>query len=339
MPTIVKILILTTIALTCDGLATAQRISLPQVGKVPKQPLLAQVNRLDEALQLLGNPLRPELLDRLNQLKEADDESQITITVQQLLDPLCLFAIETTPGGPPTLHAGNSDFKLIEQGWRTFLVKVINPTASTGRIRMESPNAAPLPHAPPSEVGARWMKLSHFEGQPMRPNLSGLELEYRIVQIYSRDAGTKQAVLDVEVSGESGEEDGLIRQWRFQDGVDGWYPMNKVELQASAGALQVQASGDDPFMGTDIAAKSGPMVLRFWAKTEQDGVGQLFWWTADRPDASGDRSANFLLEPGKEHLYEVAFNSRETVTGLRIDSPPQNRWDGTKTRIRRRNTR
>ena len=31
------------------------------------------------------------------------------------------------------------------------------------------------------------MQLSFVEGQPMRANLSGLGLEYRIIQIYSRD--------------------------------------------------------------------------------------------------------------------------------------------------------
>ena len=38
-----------------------------------------------------------------------------------------------------------------------------------------------------------WLDLETFDTQPLQPKLSGLPLEYRIVQRYSRDAGPREA--------------------------------------------------------------------------------------------------------------------------------------------------
>ena len=32
-------------------------------------------------------------------------------------------------------------------------------------------------------------------------------------------------------------------------------------------------------MSAKVNHKGGPYILRFWAKSEVDGVGELFWWT------------------------------------------------------------
>ena len=37
----------------------------------------------------------------------------------------------------------------------------------------------------------RWMDMQMFTSQPMKKELSGLGLEYRLIQIYSRDAGRR----------------------------------------------------------------------------------------------------------------------------------------------------
>lgn len=76
-------------------------------------------------------------------------------------------------------------------------MKVVNPAGATGRLRVDSPNAQPVPHAPAEAVEDRWLGMDAFDGQPLRPALGGLPLEYRIVQLYSRDAGRRAARLDV----------------------------------------------------------------------------------------------------------------------------------------------
>jgi hypothetical protein len=286
---------------------------------VPRQPMLAQLHRLTEAMEVVGNPFNAETKQQLMALKSEADDARVVSEIQRLLDPFCIATVDLQPNGPPVVHRGAASTELLEQGWRTFLVKVINKPGATRRLLVESPNAQPLPHAPANEVKSRWMQLSTFEGQPMRPNLSGLELEYRIVQIYSRDPGAKQAILEFAVSSQAGDDSELIREWRFTEGTDGWRAMNQTELEVQDGALQVTSTGEDPFMGADVEGRSGPMMLRFWAKTDHEGIGQFFWWTKDIPQPTADRQTNFLLEPGKEHLYEVPFFVDGTLAGVRLD--------------------
>src|SRR5260370_39609640 len=48
-------------------------------------------------------------------------------------------------------------------------------------------------------VSRRWLDIRLFDKQPMRPRLSGLEVEYRILQLFSRDAGKREARLEFNV--------------------------------------------------------------------------------------------------------------------------------------------
>ena len=44
----------------------------------------------------------------------------------------------------------------------------------------------------------RWLDLVMFDKRPLNPNLSGLALEYRIIQLYSRDVGKRSAEWCIE---------------------------------------------------------------------------------------------------------------------------------------------
>lgn len=45
----------------------------------------------------------------------------------------------------------------------------------------------------------RFLDAIVFGNQPLKPTLSGLELEYRILQLFSRDAGKREARLGFHV--------------------------------------------------------------------------------------------------------------------------------------------
>ncbi len=100
--------------------------------------------------------------------------------------------------------------ELVEQGWRTFLVKVQNQAGVTAELQALSPNALSSfeggAFSNPSDRyfrkrGGRlpesdlWFELEMFNAQPMQKNLSGLKLEYRVIQLFSRDAGKREAKL------------------------------------------------------------------------------------------------------------------------------------------------
>ena len=291
----------------------------PTIARVEPQPLLQSLQRLIEAMDYMGSPLPESVVSRLNQLSNVDDAEDVTREVQAILDPHCIVGLSVQDEGAPIAVQGPAPRDLQEQGWRTFLVKVINRPGRTHRLLVESPNAQPLPNSPASEVQSRWMQLSSFEDRPLKANLSGLELEYRVLQIYSRDAGTPTGLLEFTISQPEGADRALVQEWRFDEDEDGWNAQNQVKLAAKNGLLEVESLGEDPFMVTRVSADGGPMLLRFWAESEVDGIGQFFWWTEQARQATAERQTTFVLHPGKKHLYEIPFHVDGQLRGIRLD--------------------
>lgn len=183
---------------------------LPLVENVEAQPLKAQVRRVVEALDFLGQPLAKEQHDRLQAaLKEGDDAAAIK-RIQTELDKLCLAGININPESRVKSQRGPAAAELVQNGWTVFLVKVHNEAGVTAALRASSPNAAPLfkpssgspdpkPAIEPADIPERWLELATFDEQPLNKTLSGLALEYRIVQLYSRTAGKREAKLAFDV--------------------------------------------------------------------------------------------------------------------------------------------
>jgi hypothetical protein len=194
------------------ALAIPAAADLPKVTKVDLQPLAAQARRIDEALKLLGAPLSEDDRSALQAAASETDPAKGVAAIQTILDKHCLAGVQIRKpaqgGGAPTVttQAGPAKPELAEQGWRVFLVKVYNEAGLNNvELRADSPNAMPLTKRSTGspdpkvvsvgEVGKRFLDLMMFNGQPLVRHLSGLELEYRIVQVYSRDAGRKEAAL------------------------------------------------------------------------------------------------------------------------------------------------
>jgi hypothetical protein len=148
-----------------------------------------------DAMEVLGTPL-PEANRKLLEagIGQADD-AQAVAAIQSALDPFCLMAVEINPEARVKVAAGPAQAELLEQGWRTFLVKVHNAAGLTAELKMSSPQAIALANSPADQVGDRWLELSAFTGRPLAAKLSGLELEYRVIQLYSRDAGKRSATI------------------------------------------------------------------------------------------------------------------------------------------------
>src|SRR6185369_8194712 len=119
--------------------------------------------------------------------------------IQAILDPLCLFGVSINPELRVKVTRGGAKPDLVEQGWRQFLVKVHNESGTTAALRALSPNAQKLAGSSQGDVSNRWLDLMMFDSQPLKPTLSGLTLEYRIIQLYSRDAGKREAKFSFNV--------------------------------------------------------------------------------------------------------------------------------------------
>src|SRR5436190_15327557 len=183
---------------------TSQAADLPVVKDVELQPLAAQVKRVLDTLEFLGSPL-PEVERKLiEEAQKNQDKKAASVYIQEVLDRHCLAAVRLSE--EMTVMARPGKHELAEQAWRLFLVKVINPKGTDRvELRPDSPNAAPLQRRssnvpaptvePLSEVEIRFLDLAMHNTQPLLPQLSGLEVEYRILQVYCRDAGRKEARL------------------------------------------------------------------------------------------------------------------------------------------------
>ncbi len=183
---------------------------LPKI-KVERQPLAAQARRVSEALALLGEPLSDAERQAIRDAATAKDEEKAIDSIQTILDKRCLAGIHITADKKLETQVGPAKPQLAEQGWRIFLVKVHNePAIANVELTAASPNALPLTKSSSGkpdpkvvsvgEVGKRFLDVRMFNGQPLVRDLSGLELEYRIVQIYCRDSGRKEAILRFNLS-------------------------------------------------------------------------------------------------------------------------------------------
>ena len=112
----------------------------------------------------------------------------------------------------------------MEAGTRLFLVKIVNHRNVRAPLVVESPNSgdvyirsngnpAPPIQLSPQESKERWANISLFQRPPMRQRLSGLALEYAILEIYSRDAGQRSAKISFNV-GQGSQDIGFPQRRR-----------------------------------------------------------------------------------------------------------------------------
>src|SRR2546425_222438 len=154
------------------GIAAAQQLTI--VTTVEHQPLSAQVSRLLEALDFLGEPLPADETAELKRLSGwPADRAQATGEIQKILDRHCLVGVEINPESRVKVQEGPAKADLVEQGWRTFLVKVINQAGITPVLVADSPNAGMLAGSSSDSVNRRWLDIRMFDKQPMRPRVSG----------------------------------------------------------------------------------------------------------------------------------------------------------------------
>jgi hypothetical protein len=179
---------------------------------IEPQPLLAQALRLKEALSFLGSSLSKEDEKKLIALQHEPLSQQTVKNIQEILDPYCLATVNINPESRVMVARGSANAKLIQNGWVSYLVKVNNQAGITAQLQVESPNAATPLYAPsfdhrvsekkkltPGQVANRFLELHVYRNRPMLPNLSGLKLEYAIVQIFSKDAGQREVEIGFNV--------------------------------------------------------------------------------------------------------------------------------------------
>jgi hypothetical protein len=179
---------------------------------VSLQPLADQVRQVESALNYLGQPLSEADQSAINAALEGNDESAAVTKLQQILDRYVLTTVIINPESRVEVERGAAAPLLVEDGTRLFLVKVLNQAGVTAALKVESPNSKPIyvsawkdssprpkEHVTQEEIRDRWAEISLYQKQPLTDRLSGLAVEYAILEIYSRDAGQRSAQIGFNV--------------------------------------------------------------------------------------------------------------------------------------------
>jgi hypothetical protein len=191
---------------------------LPVVS-VEGQPLAANLRRILQTLEMLGQPLPAETAASLPDAAQQRDHAKL----QSLLDKHVLLAVAINPESRVKVFRGPAAATLQQGGYSPVLVKIINESTITKRLRILSQQAGPvyagaaslsLQRQQQTELGEnpnksgdkeRFLSVEMFAAPPLSDKLSGLEVEYAIALIYCQEAGKREATIGFDV--EQGNQD------------------------------------------------------------------------------------------------------------------------------------
>jgi hypothetical protein len=180
---------------------------------VEGQPLAANVDRLLQALDYLGTSLPENCVAEIRVATQSKDSAAI----QRLIDSRVLFEVSINPESRVKVRRGPATAILQQAGYTPVLVKVVNASTVTKRLRITSPQAGPV-YAGVAELSMkrqqqeelranenttrnpdRFLAVEMFDAPPMTDRLSGLAVEYAVALIYSSEAGKREATIGFDV--------------------------------------------------------------------------------------------------------------------------------------------
>ncbi|MDA1230847.1 MAG: hypothetical protein O2856_08740, partial [Planctomycetota bacterium] len=187
---------------------------MPIVAGGARQPFVAATRRLTEAMEFAGVPFDDAFKQKIADAASLPDDKDAVKQLQLLLDPLCLAFVNINAESRVKASEGPVRKELMQQGWRAFLIKVHNEAGINPVLIAESPNALPVYQqgrgarqeprkdqklVDPEEVPDRFLDMNMLQREPLKEKLSGLLVEYRVLLLYSRDAGQREASLSFHI--------------------------------------------------------------------------------------------------------------------------------------------
>lgn len=165
-----------------------------------------------EALAKLGGPVSAGDGQQLATMSRQNDSAAVD-AAEKILSRYTLLRIAVEADGYARSTPGGAERTLVEQGWRLFLLRVSNPIGNTSILRdafgkgqagrlsngfnlVQRPDLGITPtnslnFAPAIEQ--MWLMGQMYDAPPLVPALSGIPIEYRVIQLFSRDRGDGHA--------------------------------------------------------------------------------------------------------------------------------------------------
>ena len=163
------------------------------------QPFQAQIRRVIDALERVGAPITGAERAALDSALAESHPEMSAAKLQAVLDHRVLALVHVNPEMRVKVVWMKSQPELMEGGWRPYLIKVHNESGTTAELRVASEQSERLHNSPASKLADRWLALERYIGQPLKRELGGLPLEYTVLELYSRDAGMREAKLVFDV--------------------------------------------------------------------------------------------------------------------------------------------
>jgi len=170
------------------------------------QPILSSAIRALNRLTELGEPVDAGLLEAVAAL-EGRPASELAAELRRVLAPYLLLEFGVGPRGPETLKQLGGPARLIQGGWRSFLISADNPGGvesgfvvdGGGSMVTWASGMVTRPYLPDrvehaSTIRDEWWYELRLDGPG---TLSGRELEFAVLSIYSRDAGRLSAPIAI----------------------------------------------------------------------------------------------------------------------------------------------
>jgi hypothetical protein len=208
-------------------------------GGIDPQPYFASVSRVAAELADAGAPLAPGDAERIALLAHRNDRASVE-EAEAILGRYTLARVAISRAGPSHIGPGGAQRTLIEQGWRLFLVRVENPAArmdsfeivqggfqTPGQMMpgfslaqraflMDTVNKAPL-------IEKMWLLAQLRSTVPIARYgkeipviaLTGLPVEYHVMQVFSRDRGQRSANLTLSTYRADGSGASVSKKFEF----------------------------------------------------------------------------------------------------------------------------
>jgi hypothetical protein len=197
-------------ALQPDGFDATQQASPVPEARTALQPLAQQARRVDSTLTYLGQPLADADRRLIDDAIAAPNEDTGVREIQTALDKYVLAVVRINAESRVSVEQGPVAPQLVEGGTRLFLIKVLNEAGVKATLRVHSPNSGdvfirsdgspePAPALSTREVRERWANISLYDKPPMPRRLSGLAVEYVVLEAFSRDSGQRSAQMSFDV--------------------------------------------------------------------------------------------------------------------------------------------
>ncbi|TDW17493.1 CehA/McbA family metallohydrolase [Kribbella kalugense] len=172
------------------------------------QPLFASAIRGVRKLQDLGDPLPADVVSQLSKLENSSlSQAERRDQLESLLSPFVLVDVSIDEQGRALSAPGAAPPRLVQHGWRSFLVRVANPHRIEARL-FASPSgvfglidshshsariALPDTLTIVPRIKDAWLETKIAAAG----DLSGLEVEYRVISLYSREGGVRPGGLTI----------------------------------------------------------------------------------------------------------------------------------------------